>query len=122
MNFIGAYMTALPPARATLPPSAVLRTPAIIAQETDDGVIRIEPDAAVTNPRLPSLDPTRKQSLEELEAQRAKSMERSSEPELFVRRPYPTTEVGEDDIEAAIELAPQARKSLIGIAKKKPGE
>jgi hypothetical protein len=142
----------------TLPPPAALRTPAIKAQESDDGVIRLEPDAAVTNPRMEKSswaktlaaridsedfgtdtppraptraelqalldtppDATRKQSLEELEAQRAKSMERNSEPELFVRRPHPTAEVNEDDIEAAIELAPQARKS-IGVAKKKPGE
>lgn len=143
----------------TLPPPAALRTPAIVAQETEDGVIRLEPDAAVTNPRMEKAawvkslaaridaedfgtdtppraptraelqalldsppDPTRKQSIEELEAQRAKSMERSSEPELFVRRPHPTTEVKDDDIEAAIELAPQARKGAVGIAKKKPGE
>ena len=144
----------------TLPPPASLRSPAaIVSQESEDGVIRLEPDAAVTNPRMEKAawvknlaakidsedfgtdtppraptraelqalldsppDPTRKQSIEELEAQRAKSMERSSEPELFVRRPHPTTEVNDDDIEAAIELAPQARKGAVGTAKKKPGE
>ena len=85
--------------------------------EDPDPKTRAELQALLDSPP----DPTRKQSIEELEAQRAKSMERNSEPELFVRRTHPTTEVKDDDIEAAIELAPQARKS-VGVAKKKPGE
>jgi hypothetical protein len=49
-------------------------------------------------------------------------MDRPSEPELFATRraPFPTAEVDEADIEAAIELAPPARRNTIGIAKKKP--
>lgn len=154
----GSGSNELPGPQLTLPPPAALRTPSITSHETDDGVIRLEPDAAVTHPRLEKQawvktlaaridaedfgtdtppraptraelqalvdtppDPTRKQSLDELEALHAKSLERSSEPELFARRPHPTAEVSDDDIEAAIELAPQARKS-IGVAKKKPGE
>jgi hypothetical protein len=64
-------------------------------------------------------DPTRQQSIEALH--RA-TRERSSEQELdFTRRgPYPTAEVDEADIEAAIELAPPARRNALGIAKKKP--
>jgi hypothetical protein len=158
---MGSGTSELPglPPQMTLPPPAALRTPAIVGHESDDGVIRLEPDAAVTNPRMEKAawvkslaaridaedfgtdtppraptraelqalldsppDPTRKQSIEELETQRAKSRERHSEPELFVRRPHPTTEVKDDDIEAAIELAPQARKGAVGVAKKKPGE
>ncbi len=114
----------------TLPPPSAVRAPAIVMKEGTDGIIKIDPDfGSDTPPRAPTRaelqalldsppDATRKQSIEELEADRLKSMARSSEPELFTRRPHPTTEVHEDDIEAAIELAPQARKS-IGIAKKK---
>ena len=65
-------------------------------------------------------DPTRKQSLDELEALHRESRERpSQELELERRRPFPTSEVDEADIEAAIELAPPARRNAIGVAKKK---
>jgi hypothetical protein len=139
-----------------------VRPPAILMQETTDGIIKIEPassDAAITMPRMdrddiltrvtqPSIevqagervtvpvprqsepdfgtdtpvkaptpaelqalsdsppDPTRKQSVEEIEA--------------LHRRARATAEVTEDDIEAAIDLAPAARRGAIGIAKKKP--
>jgi putative nucleotidyltransferase with HDIG domain len=70
-------------------------------------------------------DPTRKQSVEEIEklhldaqAQAAQSQEL----ELERRRPYPTSEIDDADIEAAIELAPPARRNAIGIAKKKREE
>ena len=39
--------------------------------------------------------------------------------DLTRRRPFPTSEVDDADIEAAIELAPPARRNAIGIAKKK---
>jgi hypothetical protein len=68
-------------------------------------------------------DPTRQQSLEELEALHRAALDRRSEPELeFTRRaPYPTAEVDESDIEAAIEIAPPVRRAnTIGVAKKKP--
>jgi hypothetical protein len=67
-------------------------------------------------------EPTRRQSLDELEAlHRAARDQRPSDPELELRRPPPrTAEITDDDIEAAIELAPAARRSSLGIAKKKP--
>jgi cyclic-di-AMP phosphodiesterase PgpH len=154
----------IPPPMTTLPPPSSLRQPAaIVMTESTDGVMKIEPDAAATQPRMEKSadksasewaqriaakldaedfgtdtptraptraelqalrdfppDPTRKQSIDELEALHAKSKERNSEPELFARRAHPTAEVTEDDIEAAIELAPQARKGAVGVAKKKP--
>ncbi|MBV8755920.1 MAG: HDIG domain-containing protein [Deltaproteobacteria bacterium] len=117
----------------TLPPPSSVRPPAAIPmKEGTDGVLKVEPDfGGDTPPRAPTRaelqalldsppDPTRKQSIEELELDRMKSMQRPSEPELFPRRAHPTTEVHEEDIEAAIELAPQARKGAVGVAKKKP--
>ena len=70
-------------------------------------------------------DATRQQSIEEIERlQRSPVARRSSEELEFTRRaPYPTAEVSEEDIEAAIEIAPSARRAgaiPIGIAKKKP--
>jgi putative nucleotidyltransferase with HDIG domain len=65
-------------------------------------------------------DPTRKQSLEEIERLHAESRERPSQELDFTRRvPHPTSEVDDADIEAAIELAPPARRSAVGVAKKK---
>lgn len=83
------------------------------------------PIAAPTRAELQALldsppDPTRKQSLEELEQLHAQARERPSSEELELRRrPSATSEVDDADIEAAIELAPPARRSAIGIAKKK---
>ena len=70
-------------------------------------------------------DATRQQSIEEIErlAHSAVARRSSEELELPRRGPYPTAEVSEDDIEAAIEIAPSARRTgsiPIGIAKKKP--
>jgi hypothetical protein len=65
-------------------------------------------------------DPTRKQSVDEIEAlHRESRAHQSQELNLDRRRPFPTSEVDEADIEAAIELAPPARRNAIGIAKKK---
>ncbi len=69
------------------------------------------------------LDPTRQQTYEEIEKLHRQAQARRSEPELdFSRRPpHATAEVREEDIEAAIEVAPAARRTgAIGIAKKKP--
>lgn len=65
---------------------------------------------------------TRKQSIDEIERLHREAHERPSQPELdFNRRTHrPTAEVDENDIEAAIELAPPARGNAIGVAKKKP--
>jgi hypothetical protein len=94
------------------------------AEEPDFGTDT--PVKAPTRAELQALldtppDPTRKQTVEEIEALHMKALDRPSDPELvFDRRPHPTAEVTEDDIEAAIELAPAARKSSLGVAKKKP--
>ena len=70
------------------------------------------------------LDATRQQSIEEIERlHQATRDRRPSEEELLAgRRPHPTREIEDSDIEAAIELAPPARKGAIGVAKKKPPE
>lgn len=74
-------------------------------------------------------DPTREQSLDEIEALHLQSRSVPSEPDILmtrpgVRNPSATREVDPDDIEAAIEIAPPARTrapSSIGVAKpKKP--
>ena len=89
------------------------------------------PVSAPTRAELQALldtppDATRKQSLEEIERLHAESKSRRSDQELdFTRRaPYPTAEVLEEDIEAAIEIVPAARTRTgsIGVVKKKPGE
>ncbi|MEO8840831.1 MAG: HDIG domain-containing metalloprotein [Kofleriaceae bacterium] len=98
----------------------------------DDDFGRETPAHAPSRAELQALvdappDATRQQSLEEIERLRIDPAARRSEEELqFVtprRSPYPTAEVSEDDIEAAIEIAPSARRTgsiPIGIAKKKP--
>ncbi|MEP6864646.1 MAG: HDIG domain-containing metalloprotein [Deltaproteobacteria bacterium] len=71
-------------------------------------------------------DATRQQSIEEIEMLQRDPAARRSQEELHFkprRAPFPTAEVSEDDIEAAIEIAPSARRTgsiPIGIAKKKP--
>ncbi|HEX4454392.1 MAG TPA: HDIG domain-containing protein [Kofleriaceae bacterium] len=73
-------------------------------------------------------DATRELSFEEVERLHRQNQRelRRSEPELeFTRRAhYPTAEVREEDIEAAIEIAPAPRRTgAIGIAKtKKPAD
>ncbi len=91
------------------------------------------PVSAPTRAELQALrdvppDATRKLSFDEVERlhrQNQRDMRRS-EPELeFTRRAhYPTAEVREEDIEAAIEIAPAPRRTgAIGIAKtKKPAD
>lgn len=80
------------------------------------------PIAAPTRAELQAMldaapDPTRKQSLEEIERLHARAREDSEELDLR-RRPSPTSEIEDADIEAAIELAPPARRTAIGVAKK----
>ena len=77
---------------------------------------RAELQALVDSPP----DPTRKQSFDEIEALHRESRDRPSQDlDLERRRPFPTSEVDDADIEAAIELAPPARRNAIGVAKKK---
>jgi hypothetical protein len=89
------------------------------------------PISAPTKAELQALldsppDPTRRQSIDEIEKLHQESLDRASrssqELELDRRRPFPTAEVDEADIEAAIELAPPARRNAIGVAKKKREE
>ena len=72
-------------------------------------------------------DPTRKQSVDEIEAQMlreaaSRATDEDNEPEFLRRRTVPqTTEVNPDDIEAIIEVAPAARRpTSVGVAKARP--
>ena len=69
-------------------------------------------------------DATRELSFEEIERIHRSKELRPSSPELeLTRRVHATAEVREEDIEAAIEIAPSARRtstSAIGVAKTKP--
>ncbi len=86
------------------------------------------PSSAELRSLLGQPDPTRQQSIEEIERlNRASRDVETPEPEVLIRPRrvhHVTNEVGEDDIEAAIEIVPPARRpSTIGIAKpKKPQE
>jgi len=59
---------------------------------------------------------TRQQTVDEIESLRHEARDRSLD--VTRRAPYPTAEVEEQDIEAAIELAPPARRNSLGVAKK----
>ncbi len=119
---------ALPPAPDASPWKQGLAARIDAQLESDFG-----PDTPVRAPSRAELqalldvppDATRELSFDEVERlHRQKEKElRRSEPELeFTRRAhYPTSEVREEDIEAAIEIAPSARRTgSIGIAKTKP--
>ncbi len=90
------------------------------------------PVKAPTSAELRSLlgkpDPTRQQSIEEIERLHQASRDVETPDPEILNRPrrahHPTNEVGDDDIEAAIEIVPPARRpASIGVAKpKKPHE
>jgi cyclic-di-AMP phosphodiesterase PgpH len=87
----------------------------------------VPPSPAELRSLLGAPDPTRKQSLDELEALHRAASETPSEPDILnPRRPKgATAEVDPDDIEAAIEIAPPARKptgTAIAVAKPKKPE
>jgi len=87
----------------------------------------VPPSPAELRSLLGAPDPTRKQSLDELEALHRAATETPSEPDILnPRRPKGSTaEVDPDDIEAAIEIAPPARKptgNAIAVAKPKKPE
>jgi len=85
----------------------------------------VAPSPAELRALLGSPDPTRQQSLDELERLHRAAMDEVSEPDFLQRRiaPMPTAEVDPDDIEAAIELAPPARRpSSVAVAKPKKSE
>jgi hypothetical protein len=83
----------------------------------------IAPTRAELRALLGQPDPTRQQPLEEIERLQRRAAE-LAEADPPRRSPHPTAEVDPDDIEAAIELAPPARRPLaasaIGVAKPKP--
>lgn len=84
------------------------------------------PTAAELRALLGQPDPTMQQSLDDIDRLHAEAAaqvqaEQDAQPEILSRRhPMPTSEVDEDDIEAAIEIAPPARRpNSIAVAKKK---
>lgn len=85
----------------------------------------VAPSRAELRALLGVPDPTRQQSIDELEALHRQVEDLASEPEILQRRPASrTAEVDPDDIEAAIELAPPARRppTSVGFAKPKKPE
>jgi len=95
----------------------------------------VAPSKAELRALLGVPDVTRQQSVEEIERLQLAVRDHHSDPEILqppaimdspsgrIRRPLPNTaEVDPDDIESAIEIAPPARKTAIGIVKqiKKP--
>jgi hypothetical protein len=90
------------------------RIDAVLQDEWANETPVMAPTKAELRALLGMPDPTRQQSLDELEALHRAADEVPSEPELLAapprRAPYPTTEVDPDQIEAAIELAPPARR------------
>jgi hypothetical protein len=118
--------------RASLPQTTWARGLASrIDANIDDEFGRDTPTRAPSRAELQALvdappDATRQQSIEEIEKLQRDPAARRSQEELNFRprrAPFPTAEVSEDDIEAAIEIAPSARRTgsiPIGIAKKKP--
>ena len=113
----------------TDPPRTSLaeRIDAALEDEWGNETPIVPPTRAELRALLGAPDPTRKQSIAEIERlhRAAKDDSAASEPELFSsRRPAPSTaEVDPDDIEAAIELAPPARRpTSVAIAKPKKPE
>ncbi len=123
-----------PPPSEPPPPSQSVKWSAGLAHRIDAAIDEwgVEtPVAPPTRAELQSLlgspDPTRQQSLEELERLHAAARDLPSDPEILMpqrKHTSETHEVDADDIEASIEVAPRARTrspSAIGVAKpKKP--
>jgi len=86
----------------------------------------VPPTKAELRSLLGAPDPTRQQSLEELERLHAAARDLPSDPEILPpRQTSMTHEVQPEDIEASIEIAPRARTrspSAIGVAKPKKPE
>ncbi|HEY1811530.1 MAG TPA: HDIG domain-containing protein [Kofleriaceae bacterium] len=118
-----------PPAPGSKPPTWSKGLAARVDAKLDGDFGSDTPVVAPSKAEIQALldvppDATRELSLEEAERlHREKRHElRRSDPAIdFTRRaPYPTAEVREEDIEAAIEIAPARRTGSIGIAKTKP--
>jgi len=93
--------------------------------QLDDNFGTETPARAPTRAELQALldtppDVTKQHNVEELQRLQQEARNRASEPDLDLTRrgSYPTREVEDSDIEAAIELAPPARRNAIGVAKK----
>jgi hypothetical protein len=120
------------PAPAGDPPwvrGLAARVDAVLRDEWSNETPVVPPSKAELQALLGTPDPTRQQSIDEIEALHRAAEELYSEPELLVpptlrRVPHPTSEVDPDQIEAAIELAPPARRApnLIAVAKPKKPE
>jgi hypothetical protein len=114
------------PAPADSSPAWSRGMAARIDAQLDEGFGTDTPQRAPSRAELQALldsppDPTRVQPLEEIERLQRATSARRSQPVLDPTRRVapPTAEVDEDDIEAAIELAPAARRGAIGVEKKK---
>ncbi|HEY1553323.1 MAG TPA: HDIG domain-containing protein [Kofleriaceae bacterium] len=117
------------PAPADSSPAWSRGLAARIDAQLDDGFGLDTPERAPSRAELQALldsppDPTRVQPIEEIERLQRATLTRRSQPVLEATRRVapPTAEVDEDDIEAAIELAPAARRGAIGVEKKKKKE
>jgi putative nucleotidyltransferase with HDIG domain len=119
-----------PPPPKPLTPGLAAR---IDAQLDDDAFGTETPIRAPTAAELRALlgqpDPTKQQSLDDLErlhaeADALRQADEDARPEILSRRsPRKTAEVDDDDIEAAIEVAPPARRpNAIAVAKPKKSE
>jgi len=116
------------------PPSSARGVPSSLAARIDARLSGDEwstetpvvaPTPAELRALLGSPDPTRQQSLDEIERLHAASREEVPEPDFLQRRRIgmPTTEVDPDDIESAIEVAPPARRPhAVAVAKPKKSE
>jgi hypothetical protein len=113
-----------PPVRNVVKPAlVVVDEPARDGDEWDPETPLKAPTAAELRNLLGAPDPTRQQSIEEIERLHLAAQDDDTpEPFLVPRRAASpaTTEVDPDDIEAAIEIAPPARRPAAAIGKKKP--
>jgi hypothetical protein len=101
-----------------LPAALTPRQPASRDEWATETPVRA-PTASELRSLLGRPDPTRQQSFDEIERlHHSTHGGETPEPELFTRRPggMPTTEVDPDDIEAAIEIAPPARRGTGGLS------
>ncbi|MDX2093879.1 MAG: HDIG domain-containing protein [Kofleriaceae bacterium] len=81
----------------------------------------VPPTAAELRALLGAPDPTRQQSVEEIERLHREALDTDTPDPILTRRlsSSTTTEVDPEDIEAAIEIAPPLRRPVSAVAKKK---
>ncbi|TMQ13871.1 MAG: hypothetical protein E6J91_17150 [Deltaproteobacteria bacterium] len=85
------------------------RIDAALTDEWGNETPIVPPTKAELRALLGQPDPTKQQPIDELELLQRRASE-LSDPAMPRRAPHPTAEVDPDDIEAAIELAPPARR------------